>query len=68
MVKTMSRYFDELDFLYENLRLLEADRQLEIAETGADVNEPGLDSDQAQGQEQPPEQPMDGGQDMDNAA
>jgi hypothetical protein len=40
----MSKYFDELEFLYQKISLQEADEQLEIAETGADVNEPGLDS------------------------
>lgn len=40
----MSKYFDELEFLYQKISLQEADEQLEIVETGADVNEPGLDS------------------------
>ena len=35
----------DFEYLFQ---LTEADRQLEIAETGADVNEPGLDQDPAE--------------------
>lgn len=48
----MSKYFDELEFLYQKISLQEADEQLEIAETGADVNEPGLDSETPPPEEQ----------------
>lgn len=39
------KYMRDFEYLFQ---LTEADRQLEIAETGADVNEPGLDQDPAE--------------------
>ena len=41
----MNKYMQDFEYLFQ---LTEADRQLEIAETGADVNEPGLDQDPAE--------------------